>query len=103
MPMISNFAKHASKTVGAFHQADKICSSTHLPAPEVVGEKAKKVTAAYTTGCGGETMFSLPVDGDEGGDFERPGPATVCVVDDMAYMFPRYGGDDFEVEWDEDE
>lgn len=43
----------------------------------------------YTVGCGGESKFYLPADGP---DFKRTEPAKVCVVDDMAYEFPRYGG-----------
>jgi hypothetical protein len=94
MPMISNFAKHAKEIKGALHREDKVCASTNLPAP-----KGNKVGQAYTTGCGGETMFDLPVvdEHDDGTEFNHITPAVVCVVDDMAYMFPKYGGDDFDV------
>lgn len=85
MPAVSHFAKHAAKTVGAKHVADALCQATHLPS-------TSKVPALYTTGCEGETIFEIPVD-DSHNDFAKSEPARICVVDDMAYMFPKYGAD----------
>jgi hypothetical protein len=88
-PLLSRFAKHAAREVGARHLEDDICRSQEIPPPP-----GTKILPAVTVGCGGESKFALPVTGDEGGDFKHPDPAVICVVDDMAYHFPRYGGDD---------
>jgi hypothetical protein len=89
-PLISRFAGAASRTVGARHIADDVCRSDMIPAPPGV-----KMGQAYTTGCGGESKFALPV-GVAGKDepFKTSKPCVVCVVDDMAYAFPKYGGDE---------
>lgn len=85
--LLSRFAAAASREVGARHLEDDICRSREVPAPP-----GSKVRAAYTTGCGGETKFALPVTGTQGGDLRKHDAAIVCAVDDMAYEFPRYGG-----------
>lgn len=86
MPAVSNFAKHAVKVVGARHAVDEQCMGDHLPAT------VKVPFSSDTTGCGGETLFDIPCD-DSGGDFAKDAPARICVVDDMAYHFPKYGAD----------
>lgn len=85
--LLSRFAAAASREVGARHLEDNICRSREIAPPP-----GSKVRPAYTTGCGGETKFALPVTGDQGGDLRKHDPAVVCAVDDMAYEFPRYGG-----------
>jgi len=86
-PLFDRFARAAQGQIGAHHIADQICASRRIPSPA-----GSKVKDGFTTGCGGETLYALPVTGDEGGDFKKPDPCTVCVVDDRAYDFPRYGG-----------
>lgn len=71
----------AAKEEGAIHNPE-VCRGRELAYKD-------GGTATWTTGCGGESKFYLPVEGD---DFKKPEPAKVCVVDDMAYAFPRYGG-----------
>lgn len=88
VPLLSRFAKAAAREVGARHLEDEVCRPTLIPSPA-----GSKIKDAWTTGCGGESKFEIPVTGDAGADLRRPEPATVCVVDDMAYLFPRYGGE----------
>lgn len=89
--LLSRFAATAARTVGARHLEGEICEPRPLPPPK--GQE-NRIRPAQTQGCGGETKFELPVTGTEGSDLKHPQGATVCAVDDMAYMFPRYGGNE---------
>ena len=77
--LFKRFAEAAHEE-GAIHM-NEVCRARQID--------LKNSEPAYTTGCGGESKFYLPADGD---DFKKSDPARVCVVDDMAYEFPRYGG-----------
>lgn len=84
IPQMSEFAKRASRTVGARFLDGEICQQRRKGG----------------SGCGGETKFEIPVIGDDGetDGFNHSGPATICVIDDMAYMYPRYGGNRWAVQ-----
>lgn len=83
--LFDRFARAAVREVGAVHLEGDACRARVIEPPH--GSSLSEYT---TQGCGGESKYALPVDG--GDEFKKPDPAVVCVVDDMAYAFPRYGG-----------
>jgi hypothetical protein len=85
VPLFDRFARHAQRTVGA-RSLEEPCRPKRIPVSN------PNMSEAYTTGCGGESRYELPVDAADSEDFKKPDPAIVCVVDDRAYDFPRYGG-----------
>lgn len=88
IPLLDRFARHAQRQIGATHITTEACRSDMIPAPA-----GSKVSQAYTTGCGNESLFKLPVHEEGQKDvFKDRNPAVVCVIDDMAYAFPKYGG-----------
>jgi hypothetical protein len=72
----------AAEREGAQH-VEGVCRGRRV---EFTGEKT--VAPTYTIGCNGESLFDLPAEGA----FKKPDPARICVVDDMAYLFPKYDG-----------
>lgn len=86
--LLDRFARNAQRQVGATHVADEACRSAMIPAPP-----GSKVGQAYTQSCGNESLFKLPVRVEGEPDvFRKPERALVCVIDDMAYEFPKYSG-----------
>lgn len=90
-PLLAHFGERA-KALGAIHRSGQVCRSTEIlpPAGPVVeggNPPAPGLRAAYTTGCGGESLMELPFPGSR-----RPerGGAVVCAVDDCAYAYPKY-------------
>ena len=83
--LFDRFARAAQHQIGATHLENDVCRSTVIQPPA-----GRSMSDYTTTGCGGESKFALPTDG--GDEFRKPDPAVVCVVDDMAYEFPKYGG-----------
>lgn len=51
----------------------------------------KKTKPAIIAGCGNETLFEIPYDGERG----EESSLTVCAVDDDMGRWPRFGGDRF--------
>lgn len=65
------------------------CRGEELPPVLSADGSSVLLETAYTNGCGGATRFAAPYNAAEDGSHDAQF-VTACVVDDGAYLWPRF-------------